>query len=349
MKKLILITLASVLTISCTKNLPQAVEQPGESILTINLTGASFDSKSTGSGHGLQADDNYINTLDVFIFHAAGELAGTLDIYKRFTAADGINNLQLKTTTGNKNIYAVANAHCDWKGVNTLTAFKAAQSQLQKDDLRNFTMSGNLDVTLQATTSVNISISRLVGRIKLNSIKTAFAGTPYEGSKLSNVKVFLLNVHGVKNIHDGNITTPVLLNSKALSGTDVNGCTMLGMLYDAVTPQVDDAGYRTPHYFYAYENTLETETADNRYTRLVIQADLNGKTYYYPVNINQEGYGYVAANGHKGLKRNTAYEINVTIMRPGSTDPDKPLQYGTLNVSLTVQNWVVTPVANPEF
>lgn len=348
MKKLILITLASIFTISCTKNLIP-VETSGESTLTINLSGTSIDSKAVGS-HGNQADDNYVNTLDIFVFNAAGENAGELDAYKRFTASDGITNLQLKATTGNKKIYVIANSHRpDWKGINTLAAFQAVQTSLQKDDVKNFIMTGNIDVTLQATTSVNIPISRLTARVQLASIKTAFAGGPYAGLKLTNVKVFLLNVHGVKNLHDGNITTPVILNSKVLNGTDVNGCTMLGMLYDAVTPAIDDTGYQTPHYFYAYENTLEAEAADNRFTRLVIQADLNGKTYYYPVNINREGYGYVASNGHKGVKRNTAYEINVTIMRPGSTDPDKPIQYGTLNVSLNVQNWVITPVANPEF
>lgn len=327
----------------------QPLQSRSESLLTISLSGQPL-SKATGPNQGNQADDNYINTLEIFVFHADGENAGELDAYKKFTASDGLSNLQVKATTGNKHIYAVANSHRnDWKGINTLSKFQQITTNLQLDDVKNFVMVGSVSATLQVTTSVTFTVSRLAARICLSGIKTAFAGTPYEGQKLTNVKVWMLNVHSVKNVHDGQSSSNVILNNKKLMAPDVNACAMSGMLFDAVVPQVEDAGYRTPHYFYTYENTLESETSENRFTRLIVQADLNGKIYYYPVNINQVGYGYADANGHKGVKRNTAYEVGVTIFRPGSTDPDKPVEHGVLGVTLNVLDWNTTPVANPEF
>lgn len=321
----------------------------GESILTININGGTV-SKASGPGHGNQTEDNFVQTLEIFVFHADGPNAGELDAYQKFTASGNLSNLQVKATTGKKTIYAVANSHrVDWKGIVLLDQFKEVQTELVGEDVKNYLMTGSAEATLQVATSVTISISRMVAKVVLQGIKTAFAGTPYEGMTLTNVKAYLINVHGTKHISNGEGAAPLILNHKKLVATDVSHCTMAGMLYDAVNPAIDDSGYTNVHYFYAYENTLEIESAANRFTRLVIEADLNGKTYYYPVNINQPDYGYDPVNGHKGVKRNTAYRINVTILRPGSTDPDQPVEHGTLGVTLNILDWVTTPVANPEF
>lgn len=344
--------MAFIIISACSKlSLPGAAGNPGEgeSLLTINLTGDS-ESKASGAEHGIQAEDNYINTLEIFIFHAEGNKAGKLDAYKKFTPADGIRNLQIKATTGRKKMYVVANSHRGgWPGVNTLPEFQQERALLQEDNVKDYLMTGEADVTLQVATSVTLPVSRLVARVCLASIKGAFRGTPYEGCKLSNVKAYLINVHGVKHIHDGSLAVPVILNPKAPEETDINSCAMPGMLFEAVPAEIEDTGYTTPHYFYTYENRLETETERNRFTRLVIQADLNGNTYYYPVNINQPGYGYTALNAHRGVKRNTSYEIHVTILRPGSIDPDQPMEHGALSVNLNVLDWNTLPVANPEF
>ena len=306
--------------------------------------------RASGDAQGNQTSDNNISTLEFFIFNADGVSKGVLDAYHKFTTEDGISKLEVKATTGAKNIYVVANSHReDWKGVVTLDEFKRQVSSLKNENNKNFVMVGSTDATLQATTSITLEISRLVARVELVSLKTTFTGTPYEGMSLSNVKLYLTNVHSSKCFFNGEISTPVILNSKALNEENVNSCAMPGALYDAISKAIGNEVYNTPHYFYTYENLMDTESVSNRFTRLVIQADLDGHTYYYPVNINQEGYGYVASNGHKGIKRNTSYKINVNILRPGSTNPDEPLQHGALSCSVNVVNWESVETANTEF
>lgn len=345
-------SMAFITLLACSRqSIPGIAGEPGEreSLLTVNLTGLA-GSKASGAGHGVQAEDNYINTLEIFIFHAEGNRAGELDAYKKFTASDGISNLKMKATTGKKKIYAVVNSHRENRaGIHTLSGFQQERALLQEDNIKDYCMTGEADVTLQVATSVTLTVSRLVARVCLTGIKSLFRGTPYEGCQLSDVKAYLINVHGVKYIYDGNLSVPVILNQRALREEDINACAMEGMLCEDIPAPVDDSGYIVPHYFYTYENMLETETESNRFTRLVIQADLNGHTYYYPVNINQPGYGYTGSNNHRGIKRNTSYQINVTILRPGSTDPDKPLEHGALSVNLAVLDWDILPVANPEF
>ena len=352
---MVLAALVGFLAISCEKDNTTQPQQEQESKLLINIVPESnANTKATGAGHGVQAEDNTVQLLELFVFRAEGDDAGMLDAYKAFSGNEltTLSNLEIKTTTGKKHIYAVANSHRDdnWKGVRTLNDFKAQIASLQLEQAKNFTMVGNVDAQLQATTSVTFSISRLVSRIQLASVKTSFAGTPWEGSSLKNVKVYIINAAGDKLYHNGaDQSTPTVLNSKKMVEADVNASAMTGMLKDDIQTNISDAGYNTLHSFYCYENVIDAETDVKRFTKLVIQADLNGKTYYYPISINREGFGYESSNGHMGVKRNTSYAVNVTILRPGSLDPDTPVEHAALKTSLNVVNWATVPTVNVTF
>ena len=309
--------------VACDENFEKEMQkEDSASLLSISVVPQT---RATGSAHGVQADDNNVHSLEVFVFKNEGADAGVLDVYKKLTSAElsSLSNIQIQTTTGSKIIYVVANSHRDnWTGVNTLQQFKSILSSLQKENLKSFTMVGSTSSVLQAATSLNIDISRLVARVHLAGIKTNFAGSPYEGVTLKNVKAYLINATGDIHYADGTPgANPLVLNSGRLNSENVANCAMGGMLYDEIAQEVGDSGYNTSHYFYCYENMLSAESYDNKFTKLIIQADLNGTTYYYPININREGYGYNSSNGHIGIKRNTSYSVEVTITRPGALEP----------------------------
>lgn len=346
-----LIALMGLFTASCEKHDANTPLQ--ESLLTINIV-PEAESKATGSAHGVQAEDNAVQTLEFFVFRSEGEDAGMLDAYKMYTAAEltSLTNLEVKTTTGKKMIYAVANSHKsdNWSGVKTLTEFQAQIASLQSENNKNFTMAGSVEAVLQTTTSVTFSISRLVSRVQLASVKTQFAGTPWAGSSLTNVKIYLINAAGDKLYHDGSDQpSPTILNIKKAVAADINACTMAGMLYDETASAITDAGYNTTHTFYCYENMVASESADKKFTKLIIQADMNGHTYYYPISINREGFGYDASNGHAGIKRNTSYSVNVTILRPGSLDPDTPVEHSAMTATLNIAPWATVPAVSVIF
>ena len=68
----------------------------------------------------------------------------------------------------------------------------------------------------------------------------------------------------------------------------------------------------------------------------MIEGKLNGITYYYPIVLEE-------------LERNCCYSLDVTIKRPGSTDPDSEVEKGTILATLTVQDWKVLPETSVEF
>src|SRR5574344_134053 len=368
MRKLWIAVMVLAVMAGCSKNESEIeAGNEGECALTVDIApstgapagivsgGLGGSTKATGTGHGVQDDDNKIQTLEIFVFKNVSGAAddGVLEVYKKFSGSPltTLTGLQLTAKTGPKTIIAIANSHvASWAGVDTYTEFKTAASSLKTENLTTFVMTGSASVTLAATASVSIPISRLVGRVILNSIKTNFAGTPYAGSTLSAVKIFLTNVSGSKLFYNGeDPSTAVVLNSKQFVSADCSGCAMSGILADDVTGTIGEAAVTTTHYFYCYENTLAAETASARFTRMVIQATLAGKVYYYPVDINREGYGWVSANGHVGVKRNTSYAVSVVINGPGSTTPDDPITRGTLTAGVTVSNWATVPDSSVNF
>ena len=340
MKKSILIAFALFPSffgfVSCSKT-EDGTGNGNESVLHVSILPQT---KASGAGHGVQSDDNLVKTLEIFIFRAEGNDAGALDTYKKFAEEDltSLSDLPVNTTTGLKHIYAVANSHREnWNGVQSLSQFKEVCARLQSENLKDFTMTGSVEAMLQSSTSVTFAVSRLVARVELSSIKTSFAGTPYQGTLLENVKVYLTNVISERFYADGGLPEGVaIFNSKMAVAGDINGCAMSGMLYEQIMQKIGATAHAIPHYFYCYPNEVEDETDETRFTKLVIQADLNGNTYYYPIPL-------------ENIERNSAYSLSVNIMRPGTLDPEQPLEKGVLDVTLNVLDWELHPQTDVEF
>ncbi len=319
-----------------------------------NTKNPNSGSKAIGEGHGVQSNDNIVQSLDIFIFRNEENAdKEKLESYENLSGAKlgSLNNISIKATTGKKIIYVVANSHIsNLSTIKNLSDFKQLESSLLLENSSNFTMLGNTEVNLEPQTSITINVERLAARVQLSSISENFDGTAYQGQSLKNIKIYLINAHAKKILYNGaSLNSPFIINNKKAVASDYSSAAMSGIVYDNGPSSISNALYSNPHYFYTYENTLSTENATNRFTRLVIQADLDGTTYYYPININQEGYGYTASNGHKGIKRNTTYNIACTIKGIGSLNPDEPIQKSTATISISVSNWLTVPTLNYEF
>ena len=348
MRRLVMFIAALSLLCSCSKDDVIKNVEPGlESVLYVSLapdsksSGGEYSTRATGEGHGSQSYDNNIQTLEVFVFriNEGKPDDGVLDGYRKFTGAElgNLTNLEVQTTTGKKMIYVVANSHrVNWKGINTRALFEEQTASLKDEDVKNFIMIGGAEVQLQLASTVSFTIRRLVSRIKVNSIKTAFAGGPYESMPLTDLKAYLINVQASKLIYNGAGDNFSILNNGKYIEEDSRGCAMQGLIADVISSPVYDDGYSVPHYFYCYENALENETGGNKFTRIVLEGKLNGTTYYYPIPI-------------KGILRNNCYSIDITIKRPGSLDPNTDVEKGTLLATMTVLDWNVMDESNVEF
>ena len=349
MKKIIfLLTATAFFLTACSQGINSL--EDGESILTINLNSA-FVSDS-GIATKAPVPDNNINSLEILIFRKSiGSDEGILDTYEHF-AANEINDLseiKVKSTVGDKYIYVIANAHdtTNFSGISNLEDFKRLEHYLYHERKNDFLMTGHTEETLGINTNISINLERMVSKIILKSITTKFAGTPYQGCCLKNPKAYLINIKGSKLIYDGNKPRmgDIILNRGGKIDEDISSCQDKNLFYKDFPSSINDTGFNEEIILYSYSNEISEENVNDKFTRLVIEGEINGITYYYPININQDDFGHNELISHYGIKRNHAYSISLTIHRPGSMNPDEPIVFGTISMGITCSDWNVMPDA----
>lgn len=350
-KKLFCAALMALAIAACSKDdAAKSAESQEKATIHLNVSPYEIVTKNTDPTNGEKRHLDSVSVIDVFVFREGG----ALDAYKHFsihaTGGMDLSNLPIDATVGNKTIYVVANhKETSWTGVVREENFLNLVVSLQKEYLPYLTMAGKVTVNVQNDQVVNVLLKRLVAKVVVNGIKTDFAGTPYEGMKLRYVKLYLTNISGAKTYMGENPSTKVILNSKGYSPEDYSGCVMTALFAEGVPGLVGDDGYTTAHHFYCYENLMDTETDTDKFTRLVLEAELDGTVYYYPVDINQPGYGWDSSIGHKGVKRNTCYTYTFTITGPGSDDPESKIALKTLRLDASVENMTVAPLYSVSF
>ena len=306
-KKMIFAVLAAVAVIGCNKNDVEVPDlQSGEKIqLTVNLPQAA--TKVTGD-----PVDYEVNDVQIFVF----DKNGLYETSSRATAS----TLSLTCTTGEKKIVALVNAPIE-DSINNIAELRSRTSDLSDCSAGHIVMSGELTEVLTSSTTVTMQVERLAARVAVSQITTDFELEAHQNLSFEIRSIYLINVAGERAYLSDN--TPATWYNKGQYVAE----TSLDFLRDVVAAGRVSNGesYATEHYFYCYPNMTATKT------RLVIEAEVGGYTYYYPITLN-------------AVEANTAYTYNLTITKLGSNSPDVPVADGTVNFTVTVKDWTVQNV-----
>ncbi len=252
--------------------------------------------------------DNSVRNIQVFVFDKNG-------VYETSSSGSGAS-LSLTCTTGEKQIVALANAPQEL-GVKNISELRARTADLKDCSAGLVVMAGEVTKVLESSSTVTISVERLAARVAVDQIKTDFALDQHKDLSFNVKAIYLINVAGERAYLDDN--TPSTWYNKG--GYDA--ATSPSFLYDEVLSGSVTNGnaYNTAHHFYCYPNTTSTKT------RLVVEAEVGGYRYYYPVTLDR-------------IDPNTAYTYSLTITRLGSDSPDKPIEDGSVLFNVTVKDWI---------
>ena len=314
------------------------------------------------------ANEQTIQNIQIWVFRAGdGADAGTLDITASYGFDTPLNEtsgafygpdndeLRIKCTTGPRRIYAIVNDAEDrtrLPGVRTEYEFLQLATFLKDNRLNGLFMSGSVDKTLiQGRDKVTVVVDRMVAAIVLKSVKNDFYAEGYRDADSFRVcDCYLLNVPA-KNTFRGNVEPSTLEASDWYArGSRETNTDRSALIYDSVTPKVVNYGEsdNTVHTFYSYANRCTFSTAEEwspRATILVVEAEiLYGEEwvrYYYPVALT-------GTEDEPGISANTRYAVNLTIHRPGSTDPNKPVTFFDCTPEIVVSPWNDGEPYNPE-
>lgn len=361
MKKnyLFLVGIGALLAMSsCSKDEDLTVVKKGTPA-TLVLTLKGTDANTRALGDPTDVNEKKINTVTVGLF----KLGGETDVIQEFVYTTNpilVTGSIIGNDDGKRDVVVVANAEsklfngCTTKGQFMLRLMSLTQNQsnlpMAGESLFANAVAGN-NILLKDQVNpgtADVTISRLVARVQLVSLKTAFdpAGQ-YAKSTFTADAVFMLNAMS-KSMTDGSTT------SIPLDGEDYNeGTPAVYPLMDQFTPVlVTETPITAHHYFYTFANPLPTDLSTA--TRLVIRGkfDPDGtgnqpeSTVYYPVIVNRilnPTTNQTHANGYDiGIVRNNIYSISVIIKNKGVDNPITIIDPAYLNVNVTVADWPIS-------
>ncbi len=357
-----IVSLAAMVLAGCSKSNPETVpvnENGGTCRLTVSLRDVAA-TKVTGQ---TSANEFKIQNVQILVFRAGtGADAGVLDACasKGFdtplnydASSSPYGGLSVDCTVGKRKIYVLVNTVKDYTSKEY--GFVGTEAKLLEEgvELKNFAkdklfMMNSLETNLSSgAETVDISVRRICASVILESVKNDMQSYIYREPKTFKIKsVYLTNVPASINL--GLSRTPSMLQPYEWYAwmkreTDEERA---ALIYDTLVTEARDGYginygeiYRTVHTFYSFPNDRapsEDKEWSPRATRLVVEASYyDGSVWrdcYYPVTLYDK-------TSSTGLEANKQYRVNLTIRRPGSDDPNKPVEFDTVSGSIRVDNW----------
>lgn len=356
---------------ACGSDENENATEPKEKTARLELTLVGTPATNRATGTLPTTDESQINRLTVAVF--TGAEGNPVNALHEFTGEDikdatgGVTGKKItmlcEPGTG-QTIYVVANAASKlFAGVTNLAGFQAKLALLSETtksagagDATDVQKANNLpmlgistgkDFTAGGELKAEIALSRLVARVSISSIKTAFdAAGQFKDATFKVDAVYLKNANSSVNMkkegsvpinggHEGNVVTEYL--------------------YEAVTGHTANTELTTPYYFYTFPNVSNTPT------KLIIKgtfdADGGGAgaavTRYYPIVINKKQANTTITEGQgtdKGsIAFNTKYVLTAVIKGEGAPDDKTDIDPATLQLTVTVADWVLTINQNVTF
>ena len=325
-RKLYLAAVAAVAFAAC--NEPVASEPENlQGLVKLDLSLSSGETKSVGTN-----DENRITNVQIYVFDDSGDIeAYKMEKYTNQTVVSSAKTF-VDCVPGTKKIVAVANAP-EMPDVKSYDELSGKTSYLSDNGTKNLQMIGEIDLDVTVATEITIPVSRIAAKITIASIKNDMALDYYKGMSFSITNIFMLNVVGSTGfLEDKEPETWYNMMQRADNGSlrfllDRNSSTPINVNYSETVTFTQEQ----EHAYYVYPNSTETDSSDQeewcpRYTRMVLEARLGSDVYYYPVSIPD-------------IERNTAYEVHLTVTRPGSSLPDVPVNVVAVSITVNVVDW----------
>lgn len=319
-RKFFYAAIAAVVLFACEK-VDVVKQTPEGEATTLKIVMASEPTKASGEGGD---EERAISSYQVLIYDMSSRM---LEAYA--TPAPTSTSVNMRCTTGPKEVIVLANAP-DVSSIVSYDTFLKTKSSLADNAIGALVMEGNASPNLTAAGgSITVAIRRVVSKVVLDGITTDFELDAYDEMDFIIKKIYLTNVAADKNYLTES-PEPASWYNKIVqtSNNDVDA-----MIYDKVSDVniKDTKTYTTRHHFYCYPNPYKDDTFSSdswtpRPTRLVVEAELGGVLYYYPVSLPE-------------LKQNVRYYVSLKIIRPGATSPEQDMDKYAVTFNIEIEDW----------
>ena len=256
---------------------------------------------------------------------------GTLCYWHKTVFPEGTAaySTELTVPTGQVDIWVIANLTEDLRGIPDFNTLSAKKFLLTDNALVNGAdgglvmagSAGNVLVRESGTTSCFIQVKRLVARVHVGSIHNALPA----GRTIASPTLQLSNIAADRTLDSGSM--PSRWCNKLLDrGSDL--AAQAPFTGGNIAPGAD---WNCDARLYAYPNPITEDHLGGsvftpRKTRLVFSCMLGDIRCYYPLTLDR-------------LEENKSYRVDLTLQRPGSADPDIPVESGTFRFTVVPEDW----------
>ncbi|MBP5398487.1 MAG: hypothetical protein J6Y32_07710 [Bacteroidales bacterium] len=297
---------------------------------------ASVECACTLRMHAPQAEDFADDSLCVFSYNP--DNYDYIDSYSRLPYE---NDVRILLTAGRKKIAVlrgIAPSRITPEDFVTLEALERFCFQLEEEDPAHPFQSAFAELDARIQTVADLSLTPLLSRIRVKSLRADFSGQPYDGARVDSVRVYLTHVNCQCSVlAEEKVSAEVFCHQGFFSPEDNARLRHPEMLIHCLDGTLSPTARQTDLSLYCYPNQNGEEGLGSPYTRLVIECRIAGERFYYPLNV---GRGYLKAEGlTEGIARGKSYDFDICLRHLGSRDPDTVLETGTVSVLLSVGPW----------
>lgn len=270
------------------------------------------------------------STLDILTFE--DDELKRLDSYKK-DVYTGNETAAAESTSGEKIFFLCLNGQrslYDWTDIQSYNSLYKIRCDIESEDISRLTMTG--ECRAKAGSGPNkITLTPLASTVVLKSINCDFSGTPYSGSNIENVKVYLTNVNATCPLLAGKSQTAErIINAGMLNPSDTTKFQNPGIICQELGEVIGKSILKPDIRLLCYPNYSMEDTPGTPRTRLVIEGEVDSARYYWPITINSEGYG---------IERNCCYCYDIQIRRKGTSDPEIPIEPKDMDIKISICEW----------
>lgn len=281
-----------------------------------SLTSCGGSLPETRSADSSYNEDEHLSSaffpeLNLFFFN--NDALQRLVSYNHIPSWDGSILLNIGSTHGYKTLAAVCSPPSDikWEEIYSYAQLQNIRSKLSDETPQNAIKTGLKGVDCQYISKDDMGLTPLLCRVVLRSIQCDFSGREYANEKLRNVSVFLSCVNAETGLFEDSVPTQ-WLNQGGLNESDMEAMNCPEMLlWKPDNLDIGNEVVNLDHAFYCYANPFCEETLGSLMTKIVIEGEIEGKKYYYPIAIP----------GNR-LIRGCSVDIDIVIRKTGTSTPE---------------------------
>ena len=242
--------------------------------------------------------------VDLFFFETYG--SELLDAYQQVVEPDRTQPIYGMCALGAKRLVALsgmAGETARWADIRTYGNLQKHVFSLADESVRTPRLWGQMHLEEGASRQCVLEMNPLLAAIRFRSVSCDFFGRPYAGKKMQLTQLFLTYAGSEYRPLEGGDGEPVSwVNPGYLDTLALQDFQEPSMVWQKGPGAVGMEAIYPEQTFYCYPGSR---------THLVLEARYDTLTCYYPISLPQ-------------LVANTCLQLDITLRRLGSADPDTP-------------------------